>query len=201
MVWPAGLLVARPIKSTNHRAVQLCPLLTAVFNTSSFIQDGPGTFVQDPNRYGPLRQDRPHVFKLFSSWVPRDAVTLGGYFRVQSGTPWNARGQDTQGGAALNYLEPAGAHRNPVWANLDLLASYRVRLAARANVTLEARLLNVLGNQTQLSTDSVEFNGLNYITTAPWILPTSNTDPNPFFGTANGYAPPRRLFLSVRADF
>ncbi len=49
----------------------------AVFNTSSFIQDGPGTNVEDPNRFGPLREDRPHVVKLFSSYTatePPDAV-------------------------------------------------------------------------------------------------------------------------------
>ena len=36
------------------------------FNTSSFIQDGPGTNVEDPNRFGPLFEDRPHVFKVFT---------------------------------------------------------------------------------------------------------------------------------------
>jgi hypothetical protein len=39
----------------------------AVFNTSSFIQDAPGTYVEDPYRYGPLFEDRPHVPKIFSS--------------------------------------------------------------------------------------------------------------------------------------
>jgi len=40
-----------------------------VFNTSSFYQDGPGTNVQDPNRSGPLFEDRPHVLKVFASYV------------------------------------------------------------------------------------------------------------------------------------
>ena len=39
----------------------------SVFNTSSFIQDGPGTNVEDPNRFGPLFEDRPHVFKVFTT--------------------------------------------------------------------------------------------------------------------------------------
>ena len=39
------------------------------FNTSSFIQDGPGTNVEDPNRFGPLFEDRPHVFKVFTSYA------------------------------------------------------------------------------------------------------------------------------------
>jgi len=84
---------------------------TAVFNTSSFIQDGPGTNVEDPNRNGPLFEDRPHVFKVFTSYTVTDRLMVSGYFRVQSGTPWAARGRDWAG-AVLNYLEPAGSHRN-----------------------------------------------------------------------------------------
>ena len=101
--------------------------LVAVFNTSSFIQDGPGTNVEDPNRFGPLFEDRPHVFKVFTSYAATSRLTASGYLRVQSGTPWAARGRDWAG-AVLNYLEPAGSHRNPTWANLDLMAAYRLPL-------------------------------------------------------------------------
>lgn len=171
---------------------------TAVFNTSSFIQDGPGTNVEEPNRYGPLRQDRPHLFKLFANYMPIDRLTLGAYLRVQSGTPWNARARDWEG-AVLNYLEPAGAHRNPTWTNLDLLAAYRVRLSDRAGLTLEGRVLNVLDSQTRISTDGQQFLDLNTISSPPYFAPYKQ--PNPFFGTANGFAPPRRLFLSATLSF
>ena len=171
----------------------------AVFNTSSIIQDGPGVFVQDPYRYGPLRQDRPHVFKVFASWVPMNSLTLGAYLRAQSGTPWNARAADTQGSSNLNYLEAAGTHRNPAWANFDLLASYGIALQGRTSLKLEARVLNVFGNQTALSTDSVQYNDLNTTSSAPYILPYKV--PNTFFGTPNSYAPPRRLVLGARFDF
>ncbi len=172
----------------------------AVFNTSSFIQDGPGTFVGDPNRYGPLRQDRPHVFKVFATWLPIDRLTLGGYFRVQSGTPWATRGQDAEGGSALNYLEPAGSHRNPTWANMDLLTSYAIPIRGRASVSLEARVLNLFGNQTQISTDSVKYLTLEDFS-GSIIPPSANTTPNSFYGTANGYAPPRRLILAAKLTF
>ena len=59
----------------------------AVFNTSSFIQDGPGTYVEDPYRYGPLFEDRPHVLKMFSSYEVTPRLSAAGYLRVQSGTP------------------------------------------------------------------------------------------------------------------
>jgi hypothetical protein len=123
----------------------------AVFNTSSIIQDGPGTNVEDPNRFGPLFEDRPHVLKAFSSYALGSSLAVSGYLRVQSGTPWAARGRDWPG-AVLNYLEPAGTHRNPVWTNLDVMVAYRLPLAGPAAVSLEARLLNAFNSQTRLST-------------------------------------------------
>ena len=102
----------------------------AAFNTSSFIQDGPGTNVEDPNRFGPLFEDRPHVLKVFTSYAVTSRMSAAAYLRVQSGTPWGARGRDWEG-AMLNYLEPAGSHRNPAWTNLDLMTSYRLPLEGR----------------------------------------------------------------------
>jgi hypothetical protein len=170
----------------------------AVFNTSSFIQDGPGTNVEDPNRFGPLFEDRPHVLKMFTSYEVTDRVSVAGYLRVQSGTPWAARGRDWPG-AVLNYLEPAGSHRNPTWTNLDLMASYRLPLNIAANISLEARLLNVFDNQTQLSTDAQQYLDLQTLPTPPYFAPYQL--PNPFFGTGNGFAPPRRLHLAAVVSF
>ena len=170
----------------------------ATFNTSSFIQDGPGANVEDPNRMGPLLEDRPHILKVFTSYALTSRLTASGYLRVQSGTPWAARGRDW-GGSVLNYLEPAGSHRNPTWSNLDLMASYRVPLAGRAAVSLEARVLNVFNAQTQLSTDSQQYLDFRSIPTPPYFAPYQ--DPNPFFGTGNAFAPPRRLFLASVLTF
>jgi hypothetical protein len=170
----------------------------AVFNTSSFIQDGPGTNVEDPNRFGPLFEDRPHLFKVFSSYAVSRWFTASGYLRVQSGTPWAARGRDWEG-AVLNYLEPAGSHRNPTWANLDLMGAYQLPLAGRARVSVEARLLNVFDNQTQLSTDAQQYLDLRTVSTPPYFAPY--LQPNPFFATGNAFAPPRRLFIAMVASF
>lgn len=170
----------------------------AVFNTSSFIQDGPGTNVQDLNRFGPLREDRPHVAKVFTSYAVTDALTLSGYLRVQSGTPWNARARDWAG-ASLNYLEPAGSHRNPTWTNLDLMAAYRVPTRGGATVSFEARLLNVFDAQTRLSTDALQYLDLRTIPAPPYFAPYQV--PNPFFGSGNAFAPPRRLYLSALVTF
>jgi len=117
---------------------------------------------------------------------------------VQSGSPWAARGRDVPGGT-LNYLEPAGTHRNPTWANLDLMTSYRLPAGTRAAVTFEARLLNVFGNQTRLSTDAQQFLDLRTSATPPYIQPYLL--PNPLFGLGNAFAPPRRLYLGAGVSF
>ena len=171
----------------------------SVFNTSSFIQDAPGTYVEDPNRFGPLLEDRPHVLKAFASYMPTRRVTLAGYVRLQSGTPWAARGRAWVD-AVLNYLEPAGSHRNPTWANLDLMSVYRLPLSgSQAAVSIEARLLNVFNNQTRLSTDDQKYLDLRTLSIPPYFAPYQ--EPNPFFATGNSFAPPRRFHLAAVVNF
>jgi carboxypeptidase family protein len=172
--------------------------LVAVNNTSSIIQDGPGTNVEDPNRFGPLFEDRPHIIKALTSYAATSRVTLSGYLRVQSGTPWAARGRDWPG-QVLNYLEPAGSHRNPTWANLDLMGSYRLPLSGRASVSFEGRVLNVFNNQTRLSTDAQQYLDLRMVSTPPYFAPYLQT--NPFFASGNAFAPPRRLHLAAVVSF
>jgi hypothetical protein len=170
----------------------------SVFNTSSFIQDGPGTNVQDPNRFGPLNEDRPNVFKVFLTYLPTSRISTSAYLRSQSGAPWNARARDWEG-AVLNYLEPAGSHRNPAWTNLDLMAAYKVPFSGSRNVSFEARLLNVFNNQTQLSTDAQKFTDLRTIPNPPFFA--DYLIPNATFGIGNGFSPPRRLYLSTVVTF
>jgi len=146
----------------------------------------------------PCFEDRPRVFKVFSSYAVTPRVTASGYLRVQSGTPWAARGRDWEG-AVLNYLEPAGSHRNPTWANLDLMGAYRLPIHGRASVSIEGRLLNVFNNQTQLSTDAQQYLDLPMVPTAPYF--GRYVQPNPFFATGNAFAPPRRLFVAAVANF
>src|SRR5262249_10293432 len=151
------------------------------------------------NRFGPLFEDRPHVFKAFASYAATSRLTAAAYFRVQSGTPWSARGRDWAG-AVLNYLEPAGSHRNPTWSNLDLMAGYRLPVGTdRRNVTLEARVLNVFDSQTRLSTDAQQYLDLRTVQTAPYFAPYLQA--NPFFATGSSFAPPRRLFLTAVVNF
>ena len=171
----------------------------AVFNTSSALNDGPGTFFDDANRYGPLALNRTHVFKAFGSYQVLNGFTLGGYFRLQSGTPWERRGRDWTN-RYLVYLDPAGTYSNPWWRNFDLLANYRLPIN-RFNVQFEARILNVFDTQTRLMTDPrVDLGGRIRLTAEPWISqPTAN--PNPALGQGVEFANPRRFIANVKFEF
>jgi hypothetical protein len=181
------------------------------YNTSSFLQDGPGIFVEDSFRWGPLNQDRTHVFKVLGTYQPLERVTLGGNLRVQSGTPYAAMGRDWFNGYR-RFLEPAGSRRNDTWTNVDLLAAYRLPLTARANVTFEARLLNVFDAQTALFRDTRQYldGRIQSFSSPPPagcyacytdLMVQGTTQPNPRFGEPTDYADPRRLLLTARIAF
>jgi outer membrane receptor for ferric coprogen and ferric-rhodotorulic acid len=190
----------------------------AVFNTSSILQDGPGVFVEDRFREGPLSQDRTHVLKIFGSYVPTPHLTFGGYLRAQSGQPWEARGRDWYDGYR-RYMEPAGTNRNDAWTNFDVLAAYRLRLGAKTNVTFEGRVLNLFNQETALERDNRQYLDGRIRTLDGTQVPgdpasytdamlVGTTQPNPRFGQPGSsvgsstiYAEPRRLLATVRIDF
>jgi hypothetical protein len=77
---------------------------------------------------------------------------LGGYLRVQSGRPWEARMKDYYGNYYM-YVEKAGTNRLATWPNLDLQLSYSIPLGGRFQGILEARMMNVFDTQTIMSVD------------------------------------------------
>jgi hypothetical protein len=183
----------------------------AVFNTSSILQDGPGVFVEDDFRNGPLGEDRPHVLKVFGNYMVTDALSLGAYVRAQSGTPWERRAQDWYSGYRL-LLEPLGTERNEFWTNVDFLAAYNLRLGGRFVTRLEARVLNLFNTQTALSVDNRAFldprtrlfDGTQVAgdpASYTRALIVNRNQPNPLLGRPTTYAPPRRLLLMARVDF
>jgi len=190
----------------------------AVFNTSSLINDGPGTFTVDRYRDGVLSQDRTNVFKVLATWMPAfvENLSVGTFIRTQSGTPWSALGLSRGSGFTyLNYLEQAGANRNPVWTNVDLLLRYDVQLGGARRIGFEGRLMNVFNTETVLLVDQRQYlNGRNLTFPAPadrtclscwtdsWTsVQYLNPQPNPNFGKPTAYATPTRFLLSVLFSF
>src|SRR5664280_866025 len=175
----------------------------ALFNTSSFLEDEPGYYTNDPNRYGLLRQDRPIIFKLMGTYDLPFGVTVGGFFRYQSGTPWEARGA-TPSTSDGRFLEPAGTNRLSGWTTVDLLAAYTFKPSDSLGIRLEARVSNIFDTQTVLSVNSTKYLD-PYVDGPPASSPTygaqGTSQPNPLYGTPTSWAAPRRFVLSARLDF
>jgi hypothetical protein len=155
------------------------------YNSSS-LEDGPGYYVEDPNRNGILAGDRTHILKVFGSYTLFKAATVGGYLRVQSGMPYEAHGFGDYAGSNL-YIEPAGSRRTPTWTNFDLLASYQFGIVDPVSIRLEGRVLNLFNTQTTLTVDNRQ------------VL--SGQVPNPAFEAPTSFAAPRRFILTAYVNF
>ena len=177
---------------------------TLLFNNSSSLEDEPGRYTDDPasNLSGLLGQDRPHLFKLLASYDLPFGFTLGGFLRIQSGTPWEAHGYTASNYA--RYLEPAGSRRLPTWTNFDLLGAYTFKFGGDMSVRLEGRVQNLFNTQTVLSVNQMQYND-------PYVdPPTGSTanlgpqqtkQPNALFGTPTAWASPRRFVLTAYFNF
>ena len=176
----------------------------AQFNNSSSLEDEPGLYTDDPAslRSGLLGQDRPHIFKMLASYDLPFGFTLGGFVRVQSGTPWQAQGNSASG--YVRYLEPAGTRRLPTWTNFDLLGAYTFAFGGAYSLRLEGRVQNLFNRQTVLNVNRTQYND-------PYVdPPTGSTanlgpqqtkQPNALFGTPTSWASPRRFVLTAYFNF
>ncbi len=152
---------------------------TALNYASSYLEDAPGLYVNDPLREGIMMGDRTHVFKLFGTWEFYKRTTLGVYWRVQSGRPWESRGRDAYGNY-YRYVEKAGSHRLSTWGNLDAQVSHAIPLGRFSGV-VEFRATNVFDTQTVMSIDQ--------------------RSDQPTFINATSYVSPRKFALSFYLNF
>jgi hypothetical protein len=175
------------------------------YNNSSSLEDEPGLYTNDPAslRSGALGQDRTHIFKMLASYDLPFGVTLGGFLRVQSGTPWQAQGNTASD--YVRYLEPAGSRRLPTWTNFDLLGAYTLKLGGDMSVRLEGRVQNLFNTQTVLNVNRTQYND-PYLDpadpdTSGVMAPQQTKEPNPLFGTPTAWASPRRFVLTAYFNF
>ena len=167
---------------------------TQLFYSSSYIEDGPFLTVETPNRKGTLIGNRTHVGKVFATYHFATNTNVGGFLRVQSGRPWEARGIDPVYGTDYVYLEKAGSRTLPTWTNFDLSVSQDIPLGG-ATVRIEGRVLNLFNSQPPLSVDQ------DLCTDVCTSLPVSSDLLNPNFGRATSYATPRRFFVTALVSF
>jgi hypothetical protein len=169
---------------------------TQLFYTSSYIEDGPGLYVQDPNRTGTLTGDRTHVAKLFATYVLPTNTNIGAYLRHQSGRPYEARGFDISYGTDYLYLEKAGSRRTSSWTNLDISIGQSFRVGP-GDLNVGASIYNVFNTQPALTVQS----DVCLVGPCTEIPAVGDPNRNPNFERPTLYAPPRRVAVSATYSF
>lgn len=157
-----------------------------IFIGSSNIADGAGRQLWDMKE-GRLRGDRPHMLKLYGSYLLPWSASVGTFFVAQSGQPWEIHSYEpyialtTSTSDTNRFAEPAGSRRTPSHYQLDLNYTQNIRLAQRLNVQLVADLYNAFDKQT----------AYNY---NPAFHSSTFMQPQSFFA-------PRRFQLAARLQF
>ena len=158
----------------------------AIFMGSSNIADGAGRQLWD-FKDGTLRGDRPAALKLYGYYSLNWNATVGAFFILQSGQPWEAWSYEpyialtTSTSETNRYAEKAGSRRSPTHNQLDLNYTQSLQFAKRTSVQLSFDLFNVFNTQT----------GYNY---EPRVHTAT-------FGIPRSYFDPRRLQIAARFQF
>jgi outer membrane receptor protein involved in Fe transport len=155
------------------------------------------------NKYGRLPNDRPHQFKFDGSYRTPWKLLVSSSFRAQSGIPFNAliphpaagdnEGFEVPRGTAINPL--TGTNRTPTTFNLDLGASYPIRLGEDKQLRLQIDWFNVTNAQRAVRQDET-LRTNSGIPGAGFIQ-----FPNPFYGQGTIFQYPSSLRLGIKFQF
>jgi hypothetical protein len=189
---------------------QTDPGITADFDYASFLK----------SKYGRLYLDRPHNFRLDTSYVTPFKLSVGLQAYVQSGPPLSKVGFFNSGYGAQVQLVPLGtAGRLPAQYEANLSLAYPINLGP-ATVTLQAYVFNLLNRQAVTNVDNnwQISQGANYpqtpdqypqifyppCTTAQAANPVANKcneQNNPNYGLATARQSPRLFRAAMKVSF
>ncbi|HWR16009.1 MAG TPA: TonB-dependent receptor [Terriglobales bacterium] len=100
---------------------------------------------------GRLPTDRPHVLKFYGAKQFKFGTEVGGFFRVQSGTPITTQVYTTQG--IPIYVEGRGdLGREPVFSQTDLLVAHNFKVGEKKALRFEMNIQNLFNQKTNIYT-------------------------------------------------
>jgi hypothetical protein len=177
---------------------------TGVFNTDNGLNNantGPAftyPFLMN-NSEGRLPNDRPHVFKIFGSYVTRFGLTAGGFFTWQSGTPLSEFG--SYFGFYLVHQRPRGTFgRMPSLWDLNLRFTYDLVSRESGDRRFSPRLLldifHLFGQKKP-----VAFDQLRYFEVDDQGIPVPAAGENPFFMQPIAWQPPMVIRMGIETGF
>jgi hypothetical protein len=154
---------------------------------------------------GRLETDRPHVLKLYGSYVFKWGTEVGGRFYGGSGTPITTRVEE-QNQIPIMVNGRADAGRMPFLNQTDLLVSHEVKLGEVKRLRFEVNMLNVFNQKTARymqnivtryrdASSAIDLSGVNLLNGYDWhqLLAqttyaqdkTRSSDPNSLDPTKN----------------
>jgi hypothetical protein len=120
---------------------------------------------------GRLATDRPHVVKLYGSYMLPTQTQVGAFFYGGSGTPVS-RTVYTLNGIPVFVDGRGSMGRTPYFSQTDLLVTHELRLGGAKRLRLEANVLNVFNQKTSRHI----FDNLNRPRRASSAINLANTD-------------------------
>lgn len=157
-----------------------------IFIGSSNIGDGAGRQLWD-FKYGNLRGDRRHQFKVYGSYTLPWKSSVGAYAIYQSGQPWEFHSyepyiaQTTSTSDTNRYAEPAGSRVTDDHYQLDLNFTHAFPIGDTFRIEARIDVFNLFDNQTG-------YNVQRLVHTA-----------NP--GTYQSFYDPRRFQFALKLEF
>jgi hypothetical protein len=124
-----------------------------IFIGSSNIADGAGRQLWD-YKYGDLRGDRRHQFKVYGSYILPWKSSMGAYAIYQSGQPWEYHSyepyiaQTTSTSDTNRYAEPAGSRVTDDHYQLDLNYTHAFPIGDTFRIEARIDVFNIFDNQT-----------------------------------------------------
>ena len=124
--------IARPGSSANR-----------AWDLDELVWDSHGNL----NVLGRLATDRPHVVKLYGSYMMPTGTQVGAFFYAGSGTPVSRTVYTVN--TIPVFVDGRGSMgRTPLLSQTDLLVSHELKMGGGKRVRLEANVLNVFNQKT-----------------------------------------------------
>ncbi|HEY3380813.1 MAG TPA: carboxypeptidase regulatory-like domain-containing protein [Vicinamibacterales bacterium] len=163
--------------------------------------------------YGPLKTDRPHVFKVQGSYDMPWGTTVGLFGIFQSGIPWSSY-LSWEGYSPVFFQDRGNMGRTPFYTRIDLSLSHEFRIKNN-RISVNANISNLLNSDTVTDywenvwrddiagySDQQFFAGFDaYKLAAAQKASGSTLRDNPLFGKPYGRLGARSARLSVRLSF
>ena len=176
-----------------------------IFIGSSFIGDGPGSQLWD-HRYGDLRGDRRHQFKVTGTYSLPWNATAGAFGVYQSGQPYELwsylpyKALTTSTSDSSRYAEPSGRRRTPPHHQVDLNYTQNIPLPRKLNLQLALDVFNIYDKQTGYNYEN-RVGTLGKCNTGHCISTEIADQPSVNAPYPRSFFAPRRVQIAARVQF